>query len=49
MKIQFAFFDVNESILLFLLDYLAVMGLFVVIGYYFIRIWKTVKKKWRIL
>lgn len=47
MKIQFAFFDVNESILLFLVDYLAVMGLFVVIGYYFIRIWKTVKKKWR--
>lgn len=47
MKIQFAFFNVNEPILLFLLDYLAVMGLFVVIGYYFIRIWKASEKKRR--
>ena len=47
MKIQFAFFNVNEPILLFLLDYLVVMGLFVVLGYYFIRIWKTSEKKRR--
>ena len=47
MRIQFAFFNVNEPILLFLLDYTAVMGLFVVIGYYFICIWKTSEKKRR--
>ena len=30
----FAFFDLSESLWLFMLDYLAVMGLFVFVGYY---------------
>ena len=34
MKIQFVFFDYSENLLFFLLDYLAVMGLFVWIGHY---------------
>lgn len=34
LKIQFAFFDFEEPLLLFMLDYLAVMGLFVAAGYY---------------
>ena len=33
-RIQFAFFDFEEPVLFFLLDYLAVMGLFVWIGHY---------------
>ena len=31
---QFAFFDFAEPIIRFLLDYMAIMGLFVVIGHY---------------
>lgn len=31
---HFAFFDFNEALALFLLDYIAIMGLFVCIGYY---------------
>ncbi len=34
LKIQFAFFDFEEPLLLFMLDYLAVMGLLVAAGYY---------------
>ena len=34
MKIQFVFFNFEELLLLFILDYLAVMGLFVFIGHY---------------
>ncbi len=34
LKIQFAFFDFEEPLLLFMLDYLVVMGLFVAAGYY---------------
>ena len=34
LKLQFAFFDSNEPLFLFLLDYIAVMGLFVLIGHY---------------
>lgn len=34
LKIQFAFFDMNESLISFIFDYAAIMGFFAVIGYY---------------
>ncbi len=34
LKIQFVFFDFNETLFLFLLDYLAIIILFAVVGYY---------------
>ena len=34
---QFAFFDFSEPLILFLLDYMAIMGLFVFIGHYLAR------------
>ena len=34
LKNHFAFFDLSEPVIFFLLDYLAIMGLFVLIGYY---------------
>ena len=34
LKNQFVFFDYNEPLFFFLLDYIAAMGLFVFIGYY---------------
>ena len=36
LKNLFAFFDFEESLILFVLDYAMVMGLFVTIGYYFL-------------
>lgn len=33
LRIQFVFFDYNEELILFLLDYMAIMGLFVFIGH----------------
>ena len=47
MKIHFAFFDTSELIYLFLLDYVAVTGLFAVIGYYIMCILKAINKKRR--
>lgn len=35
LKIQFVFFDFEEPIIFFILDYMAVMGMFVFIGHYF--------------
>ena len=34
LKNQFVFFDFDEPLIFFLLDYIAVMGLFVFIGHY---------------
>ena len=34
LRIQFVFFDFEEPLIFFLLDYMAVMGLFVFIGHY---------------
>ncbi|MGN0633243.1 MAG: DUF4405 domain-containing protein, partial [Oscillospiraceae bacterium] len=34
LKIQFAFFDMSESLVGFILDYAAIMGSFAVVGYY---------------
>lgn len=45
LKNLFAFFDFEEPILLFILDYIAVMGLFVTISYYFSFYLKKVKKQ----
>ncbi len=35
LRYHFVFFDFDESLILFLMDYVAIMGLFVCIGYYF--------------
>ncbi|MCI9071965.1 MAG: DUF4405 domain-containing protein [Lachnospiraceae bacterium] len=45
LKIQFAFFDFGEPLMLFLLDYIAVMGLFICIGHYFSEALKKRKGK----
>lgn len=46
LRNHFAFFDFNEPIIFFLLDYLAVMGLFVCAGHYLsLLILKIMKKK----
>ena len=42
LKIQFAFFDYNEPMFIFLLDYIAVMGLFVFVGHYIAQGLKSV-------
>lgn len=42
---QFVFFDFSEPVALFLLDYLAVMGLFVWIGYYLSQLIKIGRKR----
>lgn len=44
LKNRFAFFDFSEPVPLFLLDYLAILGLFVWIGYYLSQLVKNVKK-----
>ena len=41
---QFIFFDEDEPIALFLLDYIAVMGLFVFVGHYFALLLKQIHK-----
>lgn len=38
LKIQFVFFDFHEPLILFLLDYIAVMGLFVFVGHYLTKL-----------
>ena len=38
LKTAFVFFDFTEPLALFFLDYLAVMGLFAVIGYYAVKL-----------
>ncbi|MCH5257337.1 MAG: DUF4405 domain-containing protein [Lachnospiraceae bacterium] len=43
LEIQFVFFDFDEPLVLFLLDYIAVMGLFVFIGHYFAEALKRIK------
>lgn len=45
LKIQFAFFDFEEPLPLFLLDYAAVMGLFVFAGHYFSKFLKVCGRK----
>lgn len=45
LKIQFVFFDFEEPLIFFLLDYVAVMGLFVFIGHYLAEILKYFSRK----
>ncbi len=42
---QFIFFDADEPIALFLLDYIAIMGLFVLVGHYLTLLMKHMSKK----
>lgn len=45
LKNQFVFFDFEEPLLLFLLDYIAIMGLFIAIGHYLSEILKKLRKR----
>lgn len=45
LKNLFVFFDFEEPVILFMLDYTAVMGLFVTVSYYFSLCLKKVKNK----
>lgn len=45
LKNLFVFFDFEEPVILFMLDYIFVMGLFVTISYYFSLYLKKVKKQ----
>lgn len=44
LKNQFVFFDFEEPLILFMLDYIAVMGLFVAVGHYMSEILKKLQK-----
>lgn len=45
LRNQFVFFDYSESLAFFLLDYMAVMGLFVCIGHYATKLAKQMGKE----
>lgn len=45
LRIQFVFFDFGEPLFFFLLDYIAVMGLFVFIGHYLSKELKRIGRK----
>lgn len=45
LKIQFVFFDFEEPMIFFLLDYMAAMGLFVFVGHYFAEFLKRCSRK----
>ena len=45
LKVHFVFFDYDESLFFFLLDYFAVMGLFIFVGHYFTLGLKQTKNK----
>ncbi len=45
LKIQFVFFDFEEPLIFFLMDYAAVMGLFVCIGHYIAELLKRYNQK----
>ena len=45
LKTQFVFFDFEEPLIFFVLDYMAIMGLFVFIGHYISVILRRVGKK----
>ena len=44
-KTMFAFFDTSEPVILFLLDYLAIMGTFVFAGHYLSKVLKLIKRR----
>lgn len=45
LRIQFVFFDYEEPLIFFLMDYMAVMGLFVFVGHYFAELLKRCSRK----
>ena len=45
LKNQFVFFDFDEPLVLFMLDYIAVMGLFVFLGHYLSILVRQLSKK----
>lgn len=45
LRIQFVFFDFEEPLIFFLLDYVAAMGLFVFVGYYLAEFLKRCSRK----
>jgi len=45
LKTQFVFFDFGEPLFLFLIDYLAIMGLFVCLGHYISKCLDSFSKK----
>lgn len=45
LRSQFVFFDFEEPLIFFLIDYMAVMGLFVFIGHYFAEFLKCCSRK----
>ena len=44
LKSQFVFFDFSEPLLMFVIDYIAIMGLFVFVGYYLSKLVKKCNK-----
>ena len=46
LQTRFAFFDTGESLVLFLIDYLAIFALFVCIGYYSVKLAKSQMSIW---
>lgn len=45
MKMHFAFYDTTEPVVWLFLDYLAVAGMFVIVGYATMQILKRIQKK----
>lgn len=45
LRIQFVFFDFEEPLIFFLLDYVAAMGLLVFVGHYFAELLKRCNRK----
>lgn len=45
LKIQFVFFDFEEPLIFFILDYMEIMGLFICIGRYLAAGLKKIRKK----
>ncbi|MCM1008142.1 MAG: hypothetical protein NC485_09455 [Ruminococcus flavefaciens] len=46
-KIEYVFFDMEEPLVAFIVDYLTVMGMFAIIGYYMMVVLKIISKKRR--
>lgn len=44
LKVHFVFFDFGEPLLLFFLDYMAMMGLFIFLGHYLAGIFRKIKR-----
>ena len=44
LKNQFVFFNPSENVLLFVLDYIAIMSVFVLIGHYLAKLLKHIGK-----